>query len=236
MSSHLIHNFGPNSNNWLKFPNEFKGPDQHSFLWKKLGSWFSIPVGLSTLGMCGGLASTALDFFYSHLAVPSRTTPPSNKEDKALFEWLKQRQVDSVTLRDFWKYLKLMFTSEGTDKQEIARAWKEIKQDILADSPVLIGLERAKVEKWYKIYQIVNIVKNHQVVVWGFEEKETEVILFLYDPKTPNIKDVAFSFNLNEKNYTKWNPEKLGPIYAFFKTSYTPKTLPAEISKTTKRL
>jgi hypothetical protein len=227
MSSHFINNFGPDR--WLKFPNQFQGPDQSNFLWKRWG-YLAIPVGLSSLGMCGGLASTALDLFYSHRLPPARSLPPSSKDDKALFDWLKQRQVDSVTLRDFWKYLMLMFSDARKDRLEIAQAWEQIKQDILIGSPVLIGLERAKVEKWYKPYQVTNIVKNHQVIVWGFEENNGEVVLYLYDPKTPNIRNVTISFNPNLENYISWSPSNIGPIYAFFKTSYKPKPPPIEIS------
>lgn len=222
MSSCFMTNFDPSR--WLKFPNEFKGPDQRSFLWKKLG-WFSIPVGKSNLGMCGGVASAALDFFYSKELPPDRTTPPSSKDDKALFDWIKQRQSDSITLRDFWKYLTLMFANNKSDKNEIALAWEQIKRDIQKGSPVVIGLERAKVEKWYKIHQLANIIKNHQVVVWGFEEKEGNVLLHLYDPKVPDNENVTISFNQTFEDI-QWNPPTIGRIYTIFKTSYEPKAPP----------
>lgn len=219
MGSCFRTNFDPSR--WLKFPNQFQGTDQRSFLWKKLG-WFSIPVGLSNLGMCGGMASTALDFFHSLRLPPDRTTPPSSKDDKALFEWIKERQVDSVTLKDFWKYLILMFTGNKRDKTEIAEAWEQIKRDVQKGSPVLIGLERAKVESWYQIYQVANIVKNHQVVVWGFKEKEGNVVLHLYDPKIPENKNLTISFNQNFEDI-RWSPPSIGRIYTIFKTSYAPK-------------
>jgi hypothetical protein len=207
---------------WLKFPNRFEEPDQRRLLWKKVFC-FSIPVGSSAFGMCGGIVSTALDFFHSKRLPPNRTTPPSSKDDQPLFEWIKQRQVDSVALWDFWKYLTLMFTNSKRDGIEIAEAWSQIKQDIQEGTPVLIGLERAKVESWYKIHQVANIVKNHQVVVWKFEEKEGKVFLYLYDPTTPERKDITISFNLNSTSGITCSPSNIGPIYAFFKTSYQPK-------------
>lgn len=216
------------SEKWLKFPNDFQTPDQRSFLWKRLGSRFSIPVGLSTFGMCGGLASTALDMFYSHHLPPIRTTSPSSRDDPALFNWLKQRQVDSINLKDFWKYLSLMFTNTRKDKAETAQAWRQIKQDILQDKPVLIGLQRAKVESWYKVHQLVSIVKNHQVVVWGAEEREDEIVLYIYDPNKTNMEEVRISFDLNSGKLNS-SPPSLGPLYAIFKTSYQPKQIPAEL-------
>lgn len=221
--------FGPDK--WLKFPNQFNQPAQRCYLWKNFGRYVSIPVGSSAFGMCGGLASTALDIFYNYIPLPTQTDPPSSQKGKALFDWLRQRQVDSITLRDFCKYLRLMFASTKTKEDEISEAWEQIKEDIQLNRPVLIGLQRAKIEKWYKIHQIADIIKNHQVVVWKFEQEGEDVTLYVYDSKTPDLQDVTICFNLNSKSQIKCNPSILGPIYAFFKTSYKPKKPPTEISE-----
>ncbi len=207
---------------WLKFPNQFK---EISLLWKKIG-WISIPVGVSNLGMCGGVASTALDIFYSNRLPPSRIDPPSSREDKTLFDWLKKRQVESITFRDFCKYFTHMFTTRKTDRIETKKEWEKIKKHLCGGNPVVIGLERAKVEALYKIYQITNIVKNHQVIVWGFEENSEEATLYIYDPSKPDMKDIKITLHLTADNSIEWSPREIGPIYAFFKTSYTPKQPP----------
>src|SRR4051794_23050453 len=113
----LVDGFGPAQ--WLHFPNYFK---EVSLLWKKIG-FLSIPVGASNFGMCGGMAATVLDIFHSKRQPPSRTTPPSSRDDKALFSWLKKRQAESISFRDFWKYLTFLFTGKKRDRSEVAQAW-----------------------------------------------------------------------------------------------------------------
>ena len=219
MTTRFVEGFDPEK--WLKFPNEFK---EKSILWKRIG-FIPFPVGFSHYGMCGGVAATALDFFYSHLPIPSRSTPPSSQDDPALFNWIKQRQVASVTIYDFWKYFSLMFSSPQKDRQVTLEAWQQIKKEIPAHHPVMIGLIRAKVPTWYKVHRVKGIIQHHQVVVWGYGEKERQITLFLYDPNTPHLKDLKITFDLQE-----WKgiqaPKGVGPIYAFFKTSYAPRQPP----------
>ena len=212
-------NFTPD--HWFKFPNDFS---ERNFLWKKIGP-FCFPVGLAYYGLCGGIAAAALDFFYNQLNPPTRTSPPSSKEDKPLFNWLKKRQVDTISLRNLWKYLKFMFTSKKTDQQEIVQAWDQIKQELRAGNPVLIGLERVKVDAWYKIHHLTRIVQNHQVVVWSAQQKTSEVQLNLYDPSRPQVHDARIRLNLLKNTIECYTPD-LGPIYTFFKTNYRPSPHP----------
>lgn len=202
---------------WLRIPNRF---EEFSVLWKRVGC-VPIPVGLVSWGLCGGIASAALDLFHKQQLPPNRPFTPNN--DSILFKWIKQRQVDSITPRDLSKYLTLLFTDLEKDQLEILQTWKEIKADVAKGFPVVIGLETRKVEAWYKVHQIAQIIHNHQVVVWKFEENGDEVTLYLYDSKMPETINITLSFNLKSPNSIKCTPSTLGPVYAFFKTSYKPK-------------
>lgn len=223
MTTQFVEGFDPEK--WLKFPNQFR---EKALLWKKAG-FIPFPVGFSNLGMCGGVAATALDFFYSHLPFPSRNTPPSSKEDSALFNWIKRRQVESVALEDFWKYLSLMYSSPEKDQQVSLEAWQQIAKEIQVHHPVMIGLIRAKIPTWFKVHKIAGIIQHHQVVVWGYQEKRGQITLFLYDPNTPHLKDLKITFDLQDWKGIQ-SPKGMGSIYAFFKTSYTPRKPPEEIS------
>lgn len=211
---------------WLRVPNRFS--DYH-LLWRKIGP-ISIPVGLSNWGMCGGIVSTALDIFHHQkLPAPRLCSPLTHEENPPLHNWIKQRQVESISLRDLWKYLSLMFCSEETRAAEIKQAWEEIRTDVQKSNPVVIGLELASVERWWKVHQLARIIHNHQVIVWKVTHDKDQVTLHLYDCRLPENENVTISFNPKDPTSIECFPATIGPVYAFFKTSYKPKPPPAEI-------
>lgn len=169
----------------FKFGNRFKN-EVRAFGLKKLK--------METNGLCGGMAYSALDYYFS-----GRPTPAVTNANSTLRKYLLKRQLDSFTFKDSWKFFRWTKKSSRsiaaiTLKNEIPK----IKKSIDRGKPVVIGLIGAA-----KIKDIGN--ENHQVVCYGYNEsKSGKTELCIYDPNCPPEKN--FSGELMLFPFTKKNP------------------------------
>src|SRR5664279_5279602 len=65
---------------------------------------------------------------------------------------------------------------------------------------------------------------NHQVMAYGYQMSGNNVIIWLYDPNSPDNDSVHLSFNAGStanKIDVTHNVHAEGPVYCFFRTNYT---------------
>lgn len=148
-----------------------------------------IPIGDTGRGLCGGMIFAARDRFERGEDGALATEPP--ERDSLLFKEIVDRQFASfgpvfiVPLR-FW--LSAALGSERSRARVTAtEAWPEIKTDIDAGRPAMVGLLR--LATWNPLAPL-----GHQVVGYRYEESSQRVAIGVYDPNHPGDDDVEIRF------------------------------------------
>ena len=160
----------------------------------KLPIKYKLPIGgvidLNdvTIGLCGGMCFTALDYYFSGLSRPEDKQP--NQIDKKTLLYLCERQLDSLNLLVVLKFLEWMLLEEHTLAVRIARReLPRIRRSLDKGQPVVLGLVRVR--------GFGNPTHNHQVVATGYEFNSAtkDLVLNIYDPNHP-LRDVTIQMNL----------------------------------------
>jgi murein DD-endopeptidase MepM/ murein hydrolase activator NlpD/uncharacterized protein YgiM (DUF1202 family) len=176
------------------FLSQIHGFSFHNVFNLNLPVKFKLPFGGEinlndvTLGLCGGMCFTALDYFLSGLPRPDFSNP--NQIDKKTLSYLCQRQIDSLKLPVVIKFLEWMLLEENTLAVRMARyEVPRIRKNLDNDQPVVLGLVRVR--------GLGNPTLNHQVIATGYEFNPTtkDLLLQIYDPNYP-LKDVDIRINL----------------------------------------
>lgn len=154
------------SKHGLPFPNEFpKGPV------------LRLPLGLGlgdmSLGLCGGMVFTALDYYHAGEAPPGEATPE-------VVDHVRRRQIDSVGvlggLRVYLRSLAGDASLAAMTNRQYALVEKLARHD-----PVPLTL--IKVHSWDPFDQ----AHNHQVLAYATHKGAVRV----YDPNYPGDDDVS---------------------------------------------
>jgi len=195
-----------------------------------------------SLGLCGGMAYSSLDYWLAKAALPGGGKP----DDRPM------RTVPSqATLRGMiWNRLIDSLTTGGCLEQTIVwslalnqvppklgggaetllswtkNEWPKIKSSIDAGTPCPIGL----------IYSGRNLWEQHQILVYGYDSLSQGARLYVYDNYYPHkLGDTTFNakdfltFELSGPTLKATSPSDVSPntLVGFFKTKYSPKKPPS---------
>ncbi len=177
-----------------------------------------IPVGNARLGLCGGMVFSALDYFLDHRPVPIVA-------NRAIFRYIARRQVESLTLpfgaiRYYaWQARRELLTRTRTIE------WPRIRASIDSGRPATLGLVQVHSRDPRQT------IRNHQVLVYGYEESATVLTLRTYDPNYPEDDELVLSVELQGDSGSVWHSIEGPTIRGFFHTRYraripTPAGLP----------
>lgn len=154
-----------------------------------------LPLGITTGGLCGGMALSAFNYFAYKMPVPTHATgnqdfgntdgdvPP---EGQSLRQYILDRQIDTF----LYAAPFLVFPWDNNPAWHFSTslsAFNVIKQMIDRGNFNLLGLRG--------IGQIVGTGGGHQVLVYGYDENPKR--LYIYDS---NFPDVEITLQLDEIN------------------------------------
>jgi hypothetical protein len=169
-----------------------------------------------TFGLCGGMSSTALEWFKQGDPIPVTHTIPNR--DSELFRELVRRQADSLQGRTVlercmvWQLLPdrapaWMFWIKGVGKLTTQGEWPKLRAALETGTPTLLVLLRN--------HGVASPAKNHQVVAVGFDIMSGGgVVVHIYDPNHPGSSP---TFALDVRNQTVGPKQSTGePVRGFF--------------------
>lgn len=188
---------------------------------------------IETLGRCGGMSYSALDYFYLGIPVPKFSTdnfPQTGipSDGTRLADYIYRRQVQSFMVPAAIKFVlwtvlpdKSLGFLKGVRARTLEDELPKLKKCIDRGDPVVLGLIVAT--------KLINFGKNHQVVAYGYEVNPTTQVckVYLYDSNYPGEEifltvDPAVPY-ISETKGEKWR--------GFFVQDYSPKNPPfAEIA------
>jgi hypothetical protein len=189
-------------------------PNIHGFRFRNDFLNDAVPVAdIRTGGLCGGMSYTALDYYFSHMAVPIQDYRPANRT--TLQSYIYNREVDSLT-SNLDKWAEVGFNPGGSRNGEFFN-WglqgtnggrlEELRSFLDRRVPVAIDL------------QADGNTGNHQVVAIGYnlgrykgdlKDFKEELKIFVYDPNYPRsvrtlIPDVAAQlYHYQEGGAERW--------------------------------
>lgn len=189
----------------------------------------------ASMGLCGGMVYTVMDYYYHHQLPPTNTSPP-NTSDDPLFRYIHQRLIDSFDIEGdgcrFLSYSSDFYPNgdeglvqgigvfKGRSWVSYRDAWEKIRVDI--DEGRLCPLALVQTNS------LSGFGDNHQVLVYGYQRSGQDITLFVYDPNKGQ-KETTLAFNIThttgEVHVTRNPPDKR--IWAFFRIDgYKPKQPP----------
>ena len=175
-----------------------------------------VRVGDGRAGVCGGMVFAALDFFHYGLPVPVEPTPQ-------LFRYFVRRLFASWDppfggLRFYAWQVRTRLT-----RQTVAEEWPKVRAVLDAGHPAPLGLVQVRSPDPRQV------VRNHQVLAYGYELRGDEVALRVYDPNWPGDDGLTLTFvdDASEERPVVHGLE--GPtVRGFFLSEYRkPLTVPA---------
>lgn len=187
----------------------------------------NLELGNAQMGLCGGMAYAARDYFESHHDVPPGATPP---DSGPLFDFIVQRLFDSFELPGgVAKYLELMHPAlpdhetdlsrlhlapHGRSWRMVVEEWPLIKKDLDAGHPSPIALVCLKSLDFTKLGD------NHQVLAYGYDLQGSNLSLRIYDPNRPGEDDLTLSLPLDHPEASKQVVYAPMNVVCFFHTNY----------------
>lgn len=145
-------------------------------------------------GLCGGMCFSALDYYYAKTLPPAGSDP--GKIDKALYHYLVDRQLDSMSIPILLKIIDWMVSG---DTELAARVIKteapKIRRMIDKGDPAVLCLIRT--------HGLDDPTHNHQVLATAYELDDTgrQLTLTLYDPNHPG-QAPTITFTLDRAAYS----------------------------------
>ena len=178
-------------------------PQQHGFRFRN--SFFNVVldipgVHLVTRGRCGGMAYTALDYYFAHLPIPQYAAVPECEPDSKsygpgayrLVQYIFSRQLDSMTgIWPFGRASDFLWYTRASDNEVFewttGNELDKLAQWIQAGIPIPLGL--------IGVREVARIGENHQVVAHGYEldpSSRTIASVHIYDPNHPDQNVTLF--------------------------------------------
>lgn len=217
MTEHVVPGFLPSShgfhfaNAWPAGPTVRLGPLDPRW----------VGIGDAKDGLCGGMCYTVADLFRAGVPVPSDREPPAN--GSARFKSVVRRQIESldwmrVPIR-YW--LRHAFGNRfGSDlaRSSFEREWPRIRSELDAGRLAAVGVIRDG------SLNPMHLVKDHQVVAYGYAEDGHGVRLRLYDPNWPDRDDVVATLHLDPALRPTGLSQSTGePLLGWFLLPYSPR-------------
>ena len=198
----------------LHFANEFP----HAPVVRlQLPGGLSIPIGDAARGLCGGMVYTVRDLYEAGIAPPEVTEAPRRGP---MLQYLADRLVDSLSL-PFGPatYLKLMdpsLSDEDRAWRMIRVEWPAIKADLDHGTLCPLGLITTK------SHNPLVVGRNHQVLAWGYDLRDTRLTLRIYDPNRPGDDNVALTLDTaHPRQATAVRCSRGDSVCCFFRTDYS---------------
>ncbi len=198
----------------LHFPNQF--PHAPVVRIALLGG-LSIPIGDAANGLCGGMVYTVRDLHQAGITPPLLNTAPTGGP---MLQYLADRLVDSLSL-PFGPatYLRLMdptLSDEDRAWRMIRMEWPAIRADLDRGHLSPLGLITTK------SHNPLAVGRNHQVLAWGYDLRDTRLTLRIYDPNRPDDDHVALTLDTaHPRQATPVTCSRGDPVCCFFRTDYT---------------
>lgn len=181
----------------------------------------------SVFGLCGGMVYAARDYFEAGKPPPGTAAPPIGGP---LFDYLWRRLIDSFNLPfgsgSPTHYLHLMspalpdagapafLTPASRAWVMVNEQWPRIRATIDANCLCPIALVTSKTTDPTKIFD------NHQVLVFGYEVRGTDVTLLIYDPNRVAQEQTLRFSTANTNALVQVTYSALAPVLCFFATDY----------------
>lgn len=221
------------STSGLRFANAFPSAP----FWRlRLGRWVRVEIGDVANGLCGGMTFLAADHHRAGTAPPLDPVAPADGSE--LHARILRRQVDSfaggrLPLRFYSLASPLRPAREtawaralarlGMDLHSrtnvmVAREWPRVRRELDAGRLVPLGLVRAVSAN------PMALVRNHQVLAWGYDLAGDVLTLRIYDPNRPGDDDVTLSLDVSDpgSDATPTWSRPDAPVAAFFRAPYRP--------------
>jgi hypothetical protein len=193
-----------------------------------------IPVygQITSLGRCGGMSFSALDFYFAHQMVPRSTNqdfaatgsvPP---DGTPLADYIYRRQIDSFLTPSAAKFVTWSVTPDGpsfllrgVDSWTKQDEYPKLRMAIDAGKPVPLGLVVAT--------DLSGLPHNHQVVAYGYDLDATgkPSIVYIYDNNHPD-QEVTLTARTDSPGWAESTGEQWR---GFFIQDYTPQSPPAAL-------
>lgn len=206
-----------------------------------------VPIGDASNGMCGGMVFAVRDYFEVGITPPPDMTAPSSGP---LFDHIVRRLFDSFNLLNLppgpTRYMYLMnptlpdhetwassvgLLPHGRAWVMVREEWPRIRADIDANRLSPIGLVRIKTLDPFQMGH------NHQVLVYGYDLTDNQLVLHVYDPNEPDLDDVTLSLDIGNPEHTtaviSSHPDAEYPnVFCFFRIDYSPVVPPPQANGT----
>jgi hypothetical protein len=212
------------STSGLHFLNQFPSEPAGEF---PLPDGRILSLGNAANGLCGGMAFSARDYYEAGRQPPSDMAPPA--EGTPLFEYLVGRLLASFNLPlGVLRYIELMnpllpdtdttesrlFPISSRSQVMLSHEWPLVKQELDAGHPAALGLIKVKSS------DVNNVGQNHQVLAYGYDLDESQLVLHIYDPNYPDNDAVQLSLDPAYGAPVTYSPPEM--VYCFFHTPYSP--------------
>lgn len=154
--------------------------------------------------MCGGMVFAVMDYFDMHQLPPLDTTPPESADDP-LFQFIRDRLVDSFDISGSgyrWLAYSSSLYPDGDEgiQQSVGLArgrswityrdeWPKIRDDIDARRLSPLGLIQTTE---------MAIGDNHQILAYAYQQSGQSIDLWVYDPLIPDADDLRLSFDISD--------------------------------------
>ena len=185
-------------------------------------------------GLCGGMTFSATDYY--SFGMPAPQAPDVSD---ALFEHIRTRQLASIHIptgvlryyhwqsrRDSSLLVRNRRVVGGVSYLTLEREWPRIRQALDAGRLAPLGLIQAGT------FNPVELVRNHQVLAYGYTLEGFDLTLQVYDPNYPGDRNLTLTTTTDRPDLFRWvehSVEGSRAIRGFFLTRYTrPRRPPPE--------
>lgn len=161
-----------------------------------------LPFTRADQGLCGGMVFAVMDYYAARLLPPPDIQPP-NQESRPLFQFIRDRLVDSFDILGsgyrWLAYSSPLYPDGDEGVLQVAglargRAWisyrdewPRIREDIDAGRLSPIGLIQT---------DSLDIGANHQVLGYAYLQSGQVVSVWIYDPNVPNSDNLVLRFDI----------------------------------------
>ena len=144
---------------------------------------------VETYGRCGGMAYTALDYYFGGLGVPLSSDLPA--DGVALADYIFERQILSFVSPSAINFITWSLYADepswffkGLSQATRLDEFPKLKSQLDLGHPQILGLISAR--------DIGHIGDNHQVVACGYDidEASGKISIYIYDVNTPDAETV----------------------------------------------
>jgi hypothetical protein len=206
-------------------------PSRHGFAFAN--SWPAAPaisvrtpagrigIGNAALGLCGGMAFAALDYWHAGHVPPAAQPPPG----APLYRFIVRRLIESwhIPAGVAGYYRGMLSSDAGLARRTIARQWPRVRAFLDEGQPVPLALVTVASAS------PLLLGRNHQVVAYGYALDGPEVTLAVYDPNSGPDDGVVIRFSTAQGSGAGFTHTiEIGwPVRGFFLTRFTPREPPA---------